>query len=233
MTDRWMDRLSEYLDGELAPADREALEMHLAGCDACASTLAELRAVVHRAHSLTDPAAPPALWGRIAAEIGAAPRRETPVVELATRRQRPARRLSFSVPQLAAAAVALMAVSAGAMWALLRDGQVVGMPVAATPVSAIAGDARLVSVDPAATAAYELAVEDLEKVLQESRGRLDPTTVAALEENLALIDRAIADARAALARDPASEYLNTYLADRMRHKLSLLRDAASIVRADT
>ena len=29
-------RLSDYLDGELAPADRAQVEAHLRGCDACA-----------------------------------------------------------------------------------------------------------------------------------------------------------------------------------------------------
>ena len=43
MTDTWNDRLSEYLDGELTPGERVALEAHLATCRECAATLAELR----------------------------------------------------------------------------------------------------------------------------------------------------------------------------------------------
>jgi anti-sigma factor RsiW len=54
MTDRWMDRLSEYLDGDLAPGERTALEAHLADCHACRSTLHDLRQVVNRAHALVD-----------------------------------------------------------------------------------------------------------------------------------------------------------------------------------
>ncbi len=34
MNDQWTDRLSEYLDGELADAERVALEAHLASCAA-------------------------------------------------------------------------------------------------------------------------------------------------------------------------------------------------------
>ncbi|HEY6866167.1 MAG TPA: zf-HC2 domain-containing protein, partial [Candidatus Eisenbacteria bacterium] len=49
MAHEWMDRLSEYLDGELGERDRGALEAHLAGCAECTETLAALRAVAARA----------------------------------------------------------------------------------------------------------------------------------------------------------------------------------------
>ena len=68
----------------------------------------------------------------------------------------------------------------------------------------------------------------LERVLAEDRGRLDSTTVRVIEQNLAVIDRAIADARRALAADPGNPYLSTYLAHTMRRKIDLLRQAATI-----
>ena len=43
MQDEWTDRLSEYLDGDLAEAERQALEAHLGVCEDCAATLEELR----------------------------------------------------------------------------------------------------------------------------------------------------------------------------------------------
>ena len=42
MTDQWNDRLSEYLDDELTPGERAALESHLATCRDCAVTLDDL-----------------------------------------------------------------------------------------------------------------------------------------------------------------------------------------------
>src|SRR5690242_18238701 len=103
MTDRWMDRLSEYLDGTLAPAERQGLEAHLAECAACTATLAELRRVVARAGALDD--RPPAadLWPRIAARLGG----RGALLPFA---RRSARRVSFTVPQLAAAGIALVAL---------------------------------------------------------------------------------------------------------------------------
>jgi len=47
--------LSAYLDGELAPSDRARVESHLAGCDRCASRLAELRSTASLISALPSP----------------------------------------------------------------------------------------------------------------------------------------------------------------------------------
>jgi anti-sigma factor RsiW len=217
--DRWTERLSEYLDGELAPEERRELEGHLAQCAACQATLEELRAVVARAAALED--RPPAtdLWPAVAQGIGAG---EPGVVPLEPRRRR-ARRLAFTLPQLAAAAVALMAVSAGTVW-------LVGARAARPPVAMRGGTAPSGVVAPAVMTpgGYDAAVRDLERVLAQNRGRLDTATVHVLERNLQLIDSAIAECRRALAADPASPYLNAHLADTMQQKLELLRQAARL-----
>ncbi len=41
-----LDRLGDYLDGDLAPAARAAVETHLRGCDACARLGGAVGAVV-------------------------------------------------------------------------------------------------------------------------------------------------------------------------------------------
>lgn len=66
-------RLSDYLDGELSPAEAARLERHLAECDECTAVLADLRAVADRARSLEDRTAPAELWAEIAARIGDPP----------------------------------------------------------------------------------------------------------------------------------------------------------------
>ena len=88
-------------------------------------------------------------------------------------------------------------------------------------------------VVPASTGApargYDGAVADLERVLAEGRGRLDTTTVRVIERNLATIDSAIAQAQRAVAADSGNAYLNSHLAETMRRKLELLRQAAALV----
>src|SRR5439155_822695 len=77
---------------------------------------------------------------------------------------------------------------------------------------------------------YDRTVTELEGALDEGRrsGRLDSTTVRVLERSLATIDTAIAQASRALAQDPGNLYLNHHLAETMRRKLDLLRQASGI-----
>lgn len=66
-----LDRLSDYLDDELAPDARLAVEDHLRGCDGCARFGGELRATVValRDHLLASPAPPSRLRQRLADAI--------------------------------------------------------------------------------------------------------------------------------------------------------------------
>ncbi len=239
MTDHWTDRLSEYLDDELTPDEQAAVEGHLRHCVACGAALADLKRIVVRAQSLED--RPPArdLWPAIAARIGASPAtaERADVVAIGAAR----RRWSFSLPQLAAAGIALMALSGGAAWLLhpVTSTVVVARGPAAepsvtpglTPALAPSGSFRI-GLSPSRRAAglsYDAAVADLEGVLTAGRGRLDSTTVRVIERNLATIDSAIAQAQGAVAADSANAYLNSHLAETMRRKLELLRQAAALV----
>jgi hypothetical protein len=228
MSDIWTERLSEYIDGTLPEGDRAALEAHLAACSACATTLEELRRVVTRARALDD--RPPAadLWPGIAAAIGVSsgPHR---VVSLEQRRER--RRVSFTVPQLVAASVALALLSGAAGWLLVRERnagptstEATGTP-ATTPLMTVAGTYET-------NPRYAAAVAELERALKLRRGGLDTTTVRVIEKNLAIIDRAIRSARSALAADPGNSYLNLHLAEQMRRKVELLQRATALASAE-
>jgi anti-sigma factor RsiW len=220
MNDQWTNRLSEYLDGELDDAQRIELESHLAACDACVTTLAELRQVVGRAHALDDRPPVRDLWPGIATRIGVS------TDELASRRAR--RRISFTVPQLVAASIALIAVSAGvARVASHRPTRITPAPDA--PGGVVVQTAMFDKADSSA----DIAVDQLRLALAEGQrtGRLNPMTAHKLEHSLAVIDSAIAEGRRALASDPQSAYLNHHLADTMRHKLEFLREANRIATA--
>src|SRR4029453_6938372 len=52
MHDKWTDQLSDYLDGELTPDERAAVESHLRGCAACTEVLNDLKRVVARAQAI-------------------------------------------------------------------------------------------------------------------------------------------------------------------------------------
>ena len=220
MTDNWTARLSEYVDETLAPGERQTLAAHLTACAECTATLAELRRVVARAESLEDRPPRTDLWSGIAQRIGAGTTAR--VASIATRR----RRFSFTVPQLLAAGIALAVISAGTAWLALRRpaGSASGGRLIA---ETNAGTVRWVSaIDPT----YDRTVSELQRALDDGKrtGRLDSTTVRVLEHSLATIDTAIAQAGRALAQDPGNVYLNHHLAETMRRKLNLLRQASGI-----
>jgi anti-sigma factor RsiW len=237
MNDPWMDRLSEYLDNELPPHERAALDEHLAVCDVCRATLRALEAVVAAAAAVpdTDPATD--LWPGIAARIRQSQAETTtpseaaadvPVTSVARREIAPARRFSFTSAQLAAAAVVLMMLSGGSVWLLQRTAPL-GMDAAGagTIVHSAGAPAstRLVDsqADVDAAVAFEDDVAELQRALDLHRGSLDPTTIEVVERSLESIDDAIADARSALAADPGNENLHRQLDSTMRKKVELLR----------
>lgn len=206
MNDIWTKRLSEYIDGELDSAEQQALEAHLATCGHCYATLAELRQVVARAQTLEDREPAKDLWAGIRAGM-------IPAV-------RPSgRRFSFSVPQLLAASIALALVSGGGMWLALKPVPPAVTPVAGTGPAGIREKIRPVTW----TSQTDQAVAELEDALTRNESQLDTATVRVVRQSLAVIDRAITDARAALLRDPRNTYLNLHLANTMRRKVELLR----------
>jgi len=242
--EEWTDRLSDYLDGELADGEDQAVEAHLRSCAACTAVLNDLKRVVARAATI-EPRPPQAdLWAGVAARIDAsatgAPGRVMPFT-------RQTRRFAFTLPQLAAAAALLIAVSGGAAWQIaLRTGRPEGVRYDSTAESngarpALASGStadRQVRPDTTATAdavpvsmadaQYDAAVSDLEKALKGGRGHLDASTVAVVEHNLQIIDQAINQAREALAGDPANTYLSGHLVEARRRKLDLLRRATAL-----
>lgn len=224
------DRLSEYLDGTLSEREAARVEDHLAECPACAGTLAELRQVVEAARALPDEAPVPDLWPAIEARLpartadGVTPR----VVPIGRGSDRARRRVTLSVPQLLAAGIALAVMSAGGAWVALHGGP--ADPATSAPVAATAPPAAGSVV---LTAGWETAVAELELEFEGRRGELDAETILVVERNLAIIDQAIEQARLALEADPSSGFLNGYVAEAMRRKVDLLRQATRIHRTET
>lgn len=205
----WTDRLSEYVDGELEAREREDLDVHLAHCPECRQVVEELHAVTRRARTLEDRAPVADLWPAIATGI-AAPAGPW------------ARRFSFTLPQLAAAALALMVLSGSMVWMARIGGDRTDFPaIDAAP------EPRRVHVT-LAHSRYDAAILDLQDRLDGARERLDPQTLRVVQENLSVIDRAIEQCDAALARDPADSFLGERLAAVKKRKLALLRHATTL-----
>lgn len=73
---------------------------------------------------------------------------------------------------------------------------------------------------------YGKEIEMLQRIVSQRKTQLDSSTVAIIEKNLRIIDNAIEQSRAALAKDPASILLSDQLTHALDKKVELLRTAA-------
>jgi hypothetical protein len=249
------ERVDEYLDGGLDRTAAEAFEAHLEACADCRDDLSALLDLRHQAQGLPAAIAPARdLWPEIVARMSATPEgsahsadaaragmafpRSDAAVDMASVTPsgpadvvdiRPGR---FTVAPgrwwLAAAAVALVLVSSGTTAYLFR-GDVVRQiaPLAVSGESAATAQIGLAAFEPAEEE-YRYTVDMLEAELAARRSDLLPETIDAVESNLAIIDRAIAEARQALAADPTSADLPLLLSGIYRRKVELLQTAVSL-----
>lgn len=246
--DLMCERLAAYLEGDLAADERAAAERHLAECASCAEVLAELRAIAAEAATMPLLAPSRDLWAGIESRIS------TPVTLLgsapAAVRGTPRRRWQFAL-----AAAALIAATAGTTYlvATSRGGTAapainvaartsqqaaeststpaVGAATVpqATPAQVPPSNVALVSRpkrDVSAARVYDHEISLLDSLVHTRRESLDPKTVAIIEQNLKIIDKAITESRAALAKDPKSPLLSNQLDNVLGSKVELLRTVA-------
>jgi hypothetical protein len=118
-----------------------------------------------------------------------------------------------------------------------------GVSLAAAAVAIAIGSSALTAVwmDRAPVAPVAVAADDWERDLDEAsaelraalasqRDELDPATLAVVDENLRIIDRAIEDTRRALASDPDDEALRRSLVAVSEQRITLLRRALALPR---
>ena len=75
---------------------------------------------------------------------------------------------------------------------------------------------------------YEQAIAGLQQLAESQNAALDPATRAVLKQNLAVIDRAITESRAALVNEPASALAQESLLDALDTKIALLQDTVAL-----
>ena len=226
-------RMHDLVDGLLPASEVEDAKAHVEECGACREEYARLSEVVATLRSLPRSAeAPAGLWAGIEGRLGEADLGETlppeaPVAEVVPLPVAHSTEgsLSFSVPQLAAAAVVISVLSAGTVWMALSGGQNLPAPVSVAETHQESA-AQSVSLD---AQKYDVPIAELEEILDRGRALLSRETLLTLETSLRTIDEAIAEVRTALERDPASELLTRILVNHQRTKLRVLRQAATSV----
>jgi hypothetical protein len=198
MTDHLsFEQLCDLADGACSPAAESAAHAHLRTCDDCTSRLSAISALAASTAALPQEIAPPPdLWDDIRKDLQ--PRH-------VLRRRAPV----WQIRHLAAAA-AIIAMASSALTALIlreRHTEVATIEsptvVSSTPSEVVALPAPLASAENG----YTRSVATLQRVLDERRDSLAPSTIATVERSLRIADSAIAEARDALARDPANRAL--------------------------
>ncbi len=144
------EQLSDYIDRNLGPEEREALENHLEQCTDCRTVLAELRAVRREAKTLTRHAPPEQAWAAIAESIRTGKRARS--------------RRSYFQSGLAAAAAVVLGVS---LFVALRPSN--EMRIADLANEDPAALANLVTEElRAAEMHYENAITGLEQIIEQA-----------------------------------------------------------------
>lgn len=233
MTDHLsFEQLSDLEDGVLDAVEAALARAHLTACAPCAAGKAAITALGAAASALPRDIAPPDdLWTDIRREV--AVRNTIPRGGMR----------GWSLPRLAAAAVFVAVVSSGATVVALRTNRIGAAsgydatsdirrpPPASTSavVTSPAPDAPELPARLASTErAYTRSAAALQRMLDERRDSLAPSTVATVERSLRVADSAIAEARAALAHDPANRALVALFASNYERKIDLLRRATEL-----
>ncbi len=228
MTDRcrnFRTELQERLDGTLSEARRSELDRHLDGCETCRAAADELTLLRTATQALPHEIQPDRdLWPAVERRLEARPQ---PIGWW--RRLSQIFSTSGALGQPAPLAVALAGVLALALavWVWQEAPTTVPEPTAgAVPSSAasLRTSAELARFEDGML----LAHQDLLAAVELQTEHMSPETVAAIEENMRIIDQAIGQIRTALEDDPLNPKLNMLLAAQYQHEVELLKRLSGV-----
>jgi anti-sigma factor RsiW len=222
--------LSGWVDGALSEHEAEVVRRHLDECAACRAVERSLRELVGDLGRLpaADPV-PARQWEAIRARLESQP---APATAQGSR--------SWGLAAAAAVVVALIGV-----WVvqhqrddraeeIARIAQELARPVETIPVgspeavSAAALEPKLPPELEQVDAALRAARTQLDAVLQSRRATLSAETLAVVDQNLRLMERATREIRLALVRDPGSAPLRQMFVASQRRQLEMLQQVTRL-----
>ena len=214
-------RLSQFVDAELSADEQAAVSAHLDTCAACRAITHDLTRVRDTARGLGPIAPPDHIWLEIAGQIrlGEHPAPGQPAPQDIRR---------SAAWQWLGLAAALVIITLGAFLVMRLQAPTPAAPQAgngqaAGSVESVAQELGL------ALQHYDNAIAQLEMLAKNNDGTIDPATAATLQKNLDVIDRAIAESRAALASDPQSQPALDSLIDALRQKVGVLQTTVALM----
>jgi anti-sigma factor RsiW len=237
------DRIQDYVDDLLCREERAEVEHHIAACAQCRSEVAALRDLIDGLHDVPAEIQPdsdllsgireridahgmPATQTMTGVDRGGVmtePLDSRGVTTTSAARWRDRSLYSLRYP-LAAAAVALIVVSTAVSVLIVRRNGDAGVQANNGTRN---GNAVFASrqAESGVDQRYGEATAELERLLASQRSELAPETIRLVEENLRVIDQALAEARAALREDPSNPALTDFVRSAYEKKIDLLRHA--------
>jgi hypothetical protein len=218
--------IHDYVDDALDAVARAAVDRHLDACAACRLLVDDLREIRRVAASLELREPPARAWSRIERAI-----RLEPAANRSAARGAGGRSSFARYGWLAAAAALAIATGVGLrFYATTRPSS----PAASSADGAASASANAAtqSVEAElreAESHYEKAIKGLEQITSSEQNTLDPGTAATLQKNLAVIDQAISESRAALHVQPDSEPAQQSLLESFKTKVALLQDTVALI----
>ena len=221
---RSVEDIQALLDGTLGPIRAAELEQHLDSCATCRALEADLRRVCDVAETLGDPAPPDHVWLQIAGRL----RQEGRIHD----RAEPAHSHRQQYAWLAIAAALVLSV--GAALAILVPRYL--DPSAGTGESARQGNA--VGSDTVQSGVEDLrqaekllqsGVDKLKEGLGSDEGALPKQVTDTLDQNLKILNQAIAESSDAVKKEPQNVAARESLFEALQRKISLLQDTITLM----
>jgi anti-sigma factor RsiW len=212
--------MDDFVDGTLPERERRGVAGHLEACPECRTSEARMRALLARVGALPRAVEPPRdPWPTIADRITAGTVIEA---DFASR----GRRWYLLGAAAVAAAVLITVVSLTTVLLVRHDRE---SNIAATPGRPGATGVTTASLELSqAQETYAAARVQLLAALQARKATLSPQTLEVVEKNLRVIDRAVAEMQAALARDPANREIPALLVATYQQEVDLLQRVTSL-----
>lgn len=216
--DNVSNALVDFIDGRLDPEAERAVERHLDTCANCRALVVDLRTIRAAAFMLDRHEPGPEVWTSLQQRVAAEPVPRGRVLAM------PTTDASWAI-WLGAAAAIILATVIGILPLMQREEP-------GPPQTANAGEATVESVTAEFEAAeqhYQKAITDLETIAKQDTGELDPQVAAVLQKNLAVIDQAIGESRAALQSQPSNDTAQEGLFDALQTKVALLQQTVELI----
>ena len=208
--------LSAFVDETTGAGTTRDIETHLGTCEACRGLADDLVRVRAAARAL-GPVAPPArVWTELSARLAAPDPAGSGSAAPAPR---------SAAWQWLGLAAALVLVTLG-LYAVDRFRPApapAGNPVANATVEGVNEELRL------ALDHYENAISQLKVLAATGDDALDPDIAATFDRNMAIVDSAIDESRAALDADPGNQPARASLLEALSQKVNVLQSAVLLM----